>query len=49
MIEFIINQDGSLSDFKLIKGIGYGCGEAAIEAFKKMPNWKPAMVSGMPV
>jgi hypothetical protein len=37
------------SDFKVIKGIGYGCDEAAVEAFKKMPKWKPATINGQPV
>jgi len=49
MVQFIINADGTPSDFKVIKGIGYGCDEAAVEAFKKMPNWKPAQIGGQPV
>jgi TonB family protein len=49
MIQFIINADGTPSDFKVIKGIGYGCDEAAVEAFKKMPKWKPAQVGGKAV
>jgi protein TonB len=48
-IQFIINADGTPSDFKVIQGIGYGCDEAAVEAFKKMPKWKPATVNGQPV
>lgn len=49
VVEFIINADGTPSDFKVVQGIGYGCDEAAVEAFKKMPKWKPAMVNGKPV
>ena len=49
IIQFIINADGTASDFKVIKGIGYGCDEAAVEAFKKMPKWKPATIKGQPV
>jgi protein TonB len=49
IIQFIINADGTPSDFKVIKGIGYGCDEAAIEAFKKMPKWKPATIARHPV
>jgi periplasmic protein TonB len=49
IVQFIINEDGTCSDFKLIKGIGYGCDEAAVEAFKKMPKWKPGLVNGKPV
>jgi protein TonB len=49
VIQFIINEDGTCSDFEVIKGIGYGCDEAAVEAFKKMPKWKPGMANGKPV
>lgn len=49
IIQFIINEDGVPSDFKVIQGIGYGCDEAAMEAFRKMPKWKPATVNGQPV
>ncbi len=49
IIQFIINTDGTASNFKVIKGIGYGCDEAAVEAFKKMPKWKPATINGQPV
>lgn len=49
IIGFIINEDGSCSDFTVLKGIGYGCDEAALEAFKKMPKWNPGMVNGKPV
>jgi protein TonB len=49
IIEFIINADGSCTDFKVVKGIGYGCDEAAVEAFKKMPKWKPATINGQAV
>ena len=38
VVQFIINEDGTCSDFKVVKGIGYGCDGAAVEAFKKMPN-----------
>jgi protein TonB len=49
VVQFIINEDGTCSDFEVVKGIGYGCDEAAVEAFKKMPKWKPGLVNGKPV
>lgn len=49
VVQFIINEDGTCSDFEVVKGIGYGCDEAAVEAFKKMPKWKPGSVRGKPV
>lgn len=49
VVEFIIHEDGTPGDFKIVEGIGYGCDEAAVEAFKKMPKWNPGMVNGKPV
>lgn len=49
VVQFIINEDGTCSNFEVIKGIGYGCDEAAVEAFKKMPKWIPGQVNGKPV
>ena len=41
-IEFIVNVDGSLSDFKILKGLGEPFDSSALETIKKMPNWIPA-------
>jgi periplasmic protein TonB len=49
VVEFIIHEDGTPSDFNVVEGIGYGCDEAAVEAFKKMPKWNPGLVNGKPV
>jgi len=48
-IQMIVNKDGSLSDFKVIRDIGGGCGKAALNAIKKMPKWKPGFNEGTPV
>ncbi|MGM0648517.1 MAG: energy transducer TonB [Bacteroidota bacterium] len=31
-----------MSNVKLLRGIGGGCDEVAMEALRKMPKWKPA-------
>jgi periplasmic protein TonB len=49
IVQFIIHEDGTPGDFEVVKGIGYGCDEAAVEAFKKMPKWKPGTIGGKPV
>ena len=50
LVEFIIRKDGSLSDFKVLKGIGYGCDEAAINALKNSDlKWNPGTMHGEPV
>jgi TonB family protein len=48
-ISFVIEKNGSLSEFKVIKGIGSGCDEEAIRVLKLSPNWKPGAVKGFPV
>lgn len=48
-IQFVINTDGSLTDIKVIKGIGAGCDEEAIRVLKAAPPWKPGKQRGVPV
>lgn len=48
-IGFIIEKNGSLSEFKIIKGIGSGCDEEAIRVLKAAPHWKPGLSEGKPV
>lgn len=45
-IGFIVEKNGSLSDFKVIKGIGSGCDEEAIRVLKSSPAWKPGIAGG---
>lgn len=49
VVQFIIHEDGTPGDFEVVKGIGFGCDEAAVEAFKKMPKWKPGKINNKPV
>ena len=48
-IQFIINKDGSLTDFQVLKGIGGGCDEEAIRVLKSSPKWEPGKQRGRPV
>jgi len=48
-IGFIVEPDGSLSDFKVLRGIGYGCDEEALRVVKSMPKWQPGMQRGKAV
>ncbi len=48
-ITFIVEKDGSLSDIKNIRDIGYGTGEEAIRVLKICPNWIPGKLNGVPV
>lgn len=47
-IEFIVNEDGSLSDFGVLKGILESFDNSALETVKKMPNWTPAQRGNKP-
>ena len=42
-IAFTIGKDGSLNNYKTIKGIGYGCEEAVIDALRQAPKWIPSL------
>ena len=48
-VTFVINEDGSLSNIKILKGIGGGCDEEVLRVVKLMPNWKPGKQKGKPV
>lgn len=48
-VSFIIEKDGSISNVKILRGIGGGCDEAAMEMVKNMPKWKPGKQKGKPV
>lgn len=46
---FIVEKDGSLTDIKIVRGIGYGADEETIRVLKSSPNWKPGTQNGKPV
>ena len=41
VLEFIIDEKGQVTDTKIIRDIGAGCGEEALRVIKGMPNWRP--------
>ena len=43
---FIVEPDGSLSDIKILRGIGGGCDEEAIRVIESMPKFIPGMQNG---
>lgn len=48
-VSFVIDKDGSITDIKLLRDIGGGCGEAVVKMLRSMPRWKPGMAGGKPV
>lgn len=49
VIQFVVNEDGTISDCHVIKGIGGGCDEMALNAIKNMPDWKSGRQNGKKV
>ncbi len=48
-IQFVVNEDGSVGNAVIKRGIGGGCNEEAIRVVMSMPKWKPGMQNGRPV
>jgi periplasmic protein TonB len=48
-IQFVVGKDGSISEIKVIKGIGAGCDEEATRVLQSAPAWKPGKQRGKPV
>jgi len=49
MAEFVVNTDGTLSDIKIIRGIGAGCDEEALRVLKLNYRWIPGKQRGKEV
>jgi TonB family protein len=45
-LSFVVNKKGKVRDITVIRGIGSGCDEAAIEMARAMPNWTPGRQRG---
>jgi TonB family protein len=48
-VQFVVEKNGSLSDVKIIKGIGAGCDDEALRAIRNAPSFKPGSQRGKPV
>lgn len=48
-VTFVVEMDGSITDIKLLDGIGDGCEQEAMRVVAMMPKWKPGMTDGKPV
>ncbi len=44
--QFIVERDGSLTDIKILKDLGYGTGEEAKRLLSQSPKWKPGIQNG---
>lgn len=48
-IGFVVEPDGSVSNIKILRGIGGGCDEEAIRVVGQMPKWNPGKQRNRPV
>ncbi len=48
-VTFVVERDGSITDVKVLRGIGGGCDEEAIRVVASMPRWTPGKQRGKPV
>ena len=48
-VSFVVEKDGSLTDIKVIRDIGYGTGKEAIRVLKSCPKWNPGEQNGKKV
>lgn len=48
-VQYVVNSDGTLTDFEVVRGIGAGCDEEALRVLKMAEPWDPGMQRGKPV
>jgi len=46
IVTIVVEKDGSLSQVKVVRGIGDGCDEEAVRLVKLSSPWKPGMQNG---
>jgi len=48
-VSFTVNTDGTIDEFNVLKGLGFGCDEEVIRLVKDGPKWSPTTQDGNPV
>ena len=48
-VQFVVEKDGSLSSFQVLRGVSDDIDAEALRVLKAMPKWKPGMNDGKPV
>lgn len=48
-VTFVVEKDGTITNLKVLRDIGGGCGEEALRVLRMMPQWKPGMQLGKAV
>jgi hypothetical protein len=45
-LEFVVERNGTLSNIKVIRDLGFGSGKEAVRVIQSLPKWKPAVQEG---
>jgi hypothetical protein len=48
LVEFIVDADGTATNFKVLRGINADFDDELITVLEKMPDWQPAMLNNKP-
>ncbi|RED25330.1 antitoxin component YwqK of YwqJK toxin-antitoxin module [Flavobacterium cutihirudinis] len=48
-MSFIVDEEGNLVEPKVLKGVGYGIDENAIQLIKEAQKWNPGKIRGIPL
>lgn len=46
--QFVVNRDGSLTDFKIVKSLDVSCDREAMRVLRLMPKWKAGVLHDKP-
>jgi protein TonB len=49
MVQFVVEKDGTLTNFKVVQSVSEGCDAEAVRVLKLSPKWKPAQHNGVKV
>jgi periplasmic protein TonB len=49
ILKFVVNEDGSISDCTVIRGVSKEIDEEALRVVRQMPRWKPGKQNGKAV
>ncbi|MEM6804639.1 MAG: energy transducer TonB [Bacteroidota bacterium] len=45
LVQFVVNEDGTISAPLILKGIGFGCDQEAQRLLKESPKWNPGEIN----
>lgn len=48
-VQFLIDERGSISHIKVIRGIGGACDSEVVKVLQEMPLWEPATYMNIPI